>query len=115
MAKAKVLKSLAEIPPVAKKQELPGMTGKGVEPMKIPVLDKFISKYESHKEKRCAESPGELAAKKELKFALQQQKASLPLNSEGKPFYRSAEFERDYILDETMKIKKVGVDEDEND
>ena len=87
--------------------ELPGVKGPGVEPLVIPALDKFIEKYEKHKAARCAESPGEIAAKKELKLALQQQKNNLPKNAEGKPFYRSQDYERDYIIDEKMVVKKV--------
>ncbi len=85
-----------------------GLKGEGVEPLSIPALNKIISKYEEHKERRCAESPGEMAAKKELKFALQQHKDQLP-KIEGKPFYRFGD--RDYILDEKMVIKNVADDE----
>ena len=103
----------AKIAAATKKPELPGMTGKGVEPMKIPALDKLISIYEKHKAARCAESPGELAAKKELKFALQQHKNSL-VTKDGVCFYRSAEFERDYILEEKLTVRKFA-DEEEGD
>jgi hypothetical protein len=113
----KVIKDLKDLPdaPKNKTPSLPTMTGPGVETPKIPALDKFIRKYESAKEKRCAESPGEVAAKKELQYALHQQRASLPINSEGEPFYRSEEFERDYILSEKMKMKKFGAEDDDED
>ena len=123
--KSKDLKDLKDIPtdkftesdppPKNKTGELPAMIGKGVETPKIPVLDKFIRKYESAKEKRCAESPGELEAKKELQFSLHQQKASLPINGDGAPFYRSEEYERDYILCEKMKVKKFGAEDDDDE
>lgn len=118
--KETIVKDLKYIPGGSKSekgkpQELPGVTGPGVEPMKIPALDKFITKYETAKAKRCAESPGELQAKKELKFALHQQAASLPLNAEGIRFYRSSEYEKDYLLEETLKIKSINADAGEED
>lgn len=85
-----------------------GLKGAGVEPLSIPALNKVIATYEQHKERRCAESPGEMAAKKELKFALQQHAAQLP-QIDGKPFYRFGD--RDYILDQKMVIKHVADDE----
>jgi hypothetical protein len=114
--KPTVVKDLKDLPggtkPDAKgkPQELPGVTGPGVEPMSIPTLDKFIVKYETAKAKRCAESPGELQAKKELKFALHQQAASLPVNAEGFRFYRSSDYEKDYTLEETLKVKSMNAD-----
>lgn len=118
MPKKAPMKDISQIPvdaaPRPTPQSLPAMTGPGVEVPRIPVLDKLISKYEAEKEKRCQASPGELAAKKELQFALHQQKASLPVNSDGFAFYRSEDYERDYILVETMKAKKhASVEDDE--
>lgn len=88
-----------------------GLKGKGVEPLVIPALNKVIATYEDHKERRCAESPGEMAAKKELKFALQQHAEQLPRDDKGNPFYRYGD--KDYILDRKMVIKHVA--DDEND
>ena len=119
--KGKSLKDLKDLPggekpdTKGKPQELPGVTGPGVEPMFIPTLDKFIVKYETAKAKRCAESPGELNAKKELKFALHQQAASLPLNAEGVKYYRSSEYEKDYILEEKLTVKSINADAGEED
>jgi hypothetical protein len=119
--KPTVVKDLKDLPggtkPDAKgkPQELPGVTGPGVEPMSIPTLDKFIVKYETAKAKRCAESPGELQAKKELKFALHQQASSLPLNADGIRFYRSSEYEKDYILEEKLVCKSINADAGEED
>jgi len=124
MAKKKdkptVVKDLKDIPggtkaDKPKPQELPGVTGPGVEPLKIPALDKFIVAYEKAKERRCAESPGELQAKKELKFALHQQAANLPTNADGVKYYPSNDFEKDYILEERLKVKKFGADDDGSD
>lgn len=102
-------------PPKNKTPSLPAMTGPGVETPKIPALDKYIRKYEAAKEVRCTASPDELTAKKELQYALHQQRASLPINSDGAPFYRSEEYERDYILTEKMKVKKFGADDEDDE
>ena len=121
----KKLKSLKDLPPDTftesdpppknKTPNLPAMTGPGVETTKIPALDKFVRKYETAKEVRCTASPDELAAKKELQFALHQQKSSLPINSDGFAFYRSEEYERDYILVEKMHAKKFGSEDDDDE
>jgi hypothetical protein len=121
----KKLKSLKDIPPDTfteadpapknKTASLPAMTGPGVETPKIPALDKFIRKYETAKEARCNASPEEKAAKNELQYALHQQKASLPVNSDGFAFYRSEEYEREYILVEKMKSKKFGAEDDDDE
>jgi hypothetical protein len=91
-------------------QELPNVTGVGVEPLVIPDLDKAIAKYEKHKDARCAETPNEIASKKEMKFKLQQHRNELP-KIDGKPFYRYQD--RDYILDEKLTIKHVVDDTDD--
>ena len=121
---SKKLKDLKEIngdefkespPPKNKTGTLPAMTGPGVEVPKNATLDKFIAKYEKAKEKRCAESPSELAAKKELKYALHQARESLPVNSDGERFYRSADYERDYVLAEKLTVKKHHDDEGDDE
>ena len=48
-----------------KTPELPGVEGEGVSPLEIPEIEKAISEYEKKKEARCAETPGEIAAKQE--------------------------------------------------
>ncbi len=127
MAKEKTekqVKDLKDIPaedfkespaPKNKTGTLPAMTGPGVEVPKNPALDKFIRKYEAAKEKRCTASPDEIAAKKELQFALHQHRASLPINSDGEPFYRSEEYERDYVLQEKMKVRKFGAEDSDDE
>jgi non-ribosomal peptide synthetase component F len=97
-----------------KTPSLPAMTGPGVATLQIPGVDKFVRKYESAKSKRCAESPLELAAKNELKYALQQARESLPLNSDGQRFYRSDEYEKDYLLDEKLAFKKHHTEDEED-
>lgn len=99
--------------PKAKTQELPAMAGKGVEPLSIAEIDKAISRYEKKKEARCAESPGEIAAKKELQAALHAHRDELPVNGDGCPFYRTEE--KDYVLTETLKVRKVDQAGDEDE
>jgi hypothetical protein len=94
-----------------KNQELPGVTGPGVEKLVIPELDKLINKYEKKKDARCAESPAELAAKKELRVMLQSVKDKLPTNGDGARFYRHDD--KDYILEEKLSVRSVEVEEAE--
>lgn len=92
-----------------KNSELP-LTGQGVEPLEIPELEKAIAKYQRKKEARCAVSPDELVAKRELKAALHQFRDRLPVNGDGVPFYRCDD--RDYLLDEKLVVHKVSEDDD---
>lgn len=85
--------------------DLPGVVGKGVSHVKITAIDKAASKYEGKKEKRCQASPGEIAAKNELKELLHTHRDQLSVNAEGLKFYR---FEGvDYILEETLKRRSA--------
>lgn len=94
-----------------KTQELPNMEGPGVAPLEIPEIDKAINRYQKRKEARCAESPGEVAAKKELKALLHAHRDKLPRNEEGTPFYRYDD--RDYLLEEKLSVKRAEGAEDE--
>lgn len=98
-----------------KKEDQPEMplAGEGVEPLSIPEIDKAIAKYEKKKDARCAESPGEMAAKKELKELLHLYRESLPKNGGGEPFYRSDD--KDYTLTEKLKAKKWADDGDDDE
>lgn len=87
-----------------KQGELP-VKGEGVEKLEIPEIEKAISKYQRKKEARCTASPGEIAAKQELADLLHAHRDALPVNGEGAPFYRSED--RDYIITEKLKVKKV--------
>jgi hypothetical protein len=106
MPKARVRAGTSKPAEKPKTQELPGVTGPGVEPLKIEAVDKAISNYEKKKSARCAESPGELEAKKNLLAILHQHRDKLPL-MDGVPFYRSTDYERDYILEEKIKVQKI--------
>lgn len=94
-------------------EELPGVEGPGVAPISIPEIDKAVTKYERKKEVRCSASPDEIAAKKELTALLHQHREKLPKNGDGLPFYRYDE--KDYFLEEKLKCRKVGGEEDGED
>lgn len=87
-----------------KNEELP-MSGPGVSPLEIPAIEKAINKYQKKKEARCQASPGEIAAKQELREQLHAHRDELPKNAQGTPFYRYED--RDYLLEESLKIQKV--------
>ncbi len=84
-----------------KTHDLPEMTGRGVEPLSIPDIDKAVIAYERKKEKRCEASPGEISAKRDLKEQLAKYRDHLPKNEDGERFYRLDGV--DYILTETLK------------
>ncbi len=86
--------------------ELPLGGGKGVAPLVIPALAKAVGRYETAKNRRCSESPKEIAAKAELQDLLHKHRDELPRDKEGAPFYRCDE--RDYVLEEKMKIRAAG-------
>lgn len=89
--------------------DFPQLSGAGVVGVKIPDLDKAAAKYERKKDERCAASPGEIAAKNELRELLHANRDKLPLNSEGQRFYRADNV--DYILEE--KLKRRAADDGE--
>ncbi len=98
---------------MAKNQELPGVEGPGVSALEIPEIEKAISKYQRMKNARCEASPGEIAAKTALRGLLHEHRNKLPVNGDGVPFYRSED--RDYLLLETLKVRKVETDDDGDD
>lgn len=87
-------------------EELPGVTGKGVERLKIKKIDNAIAKYEAAKEKRCKASPDEIASKQALQKVMHEHIDQLPKNEEGLPYYRSDE-DVDFILEESIKRRKA--------
>lgn len=88
-----------------KQPDLPGVEGDGVAPVRIKEIDQAITKYERAKEKRCAESPKEVAAKQSLRALLHENRDNLSLNEDGQRFYRSEGV--DYILEESLRRRKV--------
>ena len=87
--------------PKTKTEDLPLDPTPGVGPLSFPEIDKAVAKYERLKEKRCEASPGEIAAKLELKKILGDHRLKLPQNEDGLRFYRKDGV--DYILEETLK------------
>lgn len=98
---------------MAKNRELPGIEGEGVAPIEIPEIDKAIAKYQRKKEARCAASPDEIVAKKEVRELLHAHRDELPVNGDGVPFYRCDD--RDYLLEEKLKVRKVHDDDDDDE
>jgi len=90
-----------------------GLSGAGVEPLEIPDVEKAIAKYQRKKEERCKVSPGEIAAKQELAEILHAHREELPVNGNGVPFYRCED--RDYLLLEKLKVRKVAAADDDDD
>jgi hypothetical protein len=90
-----------------------GLTGAGVEAIEIPEIEKAISKYQRKKQARCEASPGEIEAKRELAEILHTHREKLPVNGDGVPFYRSDD--RDYLLLETLKVRRVDTDDEDED
>lgn len=89
------------------------MEGPGVSALEIPEIEKAIAKYQKKKEARCAESPGEIEAKNELRDLLHAHRDELPKNEYGVPFYRLED--RDYTLEEALRIRRVpGAEEDDD-
>jgi hypothetical protein len=99
--------------PKPKPQDLPGVEGPGVSRASIPEIDKAIAKYERKKEARCQASPDEIAAKNEVKSLLHQHRDQLPVNGDGVPFYRTEE--RDYILEEKLRVHKFSDESEDED
>ena len=120
----KKVKSLQELPPLAEMPplkdgdplpddkaplgDLPGIPQEpGIAQTKLGDVEACIRKYERKKEARCAASPDEIAAKKELAKALHVNSDKLAINDDGNRFYRMDGV--DYILEE--KLKRRGADD----
>lgn len=71
-----------------KTQELTGMTGPGVEPLKVPAIDLALSVYVPVRERRMRETPKEVEAKGKVVAAFHAHLDELPRNDAGEPFYR---------------------------
>ena len=102
--------------PKSKVIELPGMKGPGVEIIRIPEIDKLAEAYVIQRDKRCAETPREIAAKDKLIDAIHKNKDKIGVDSNGEVVYRYD----DMIVTlkpgkEVLKVKAVreaGEDED---
>lgn len=95
----------------AKTPDLTGLEGgPGVTGIVIPAVDAAVDRYEKKKEERCKASPGEIAAKGELKELLAKHREELSVNGDGQRFYRRDG--ADYILDEVLKRRAVSTEGD---
>jgi hypothetical protein len=92
------------------------MKGPGVEIIRIPEIDKLAEAYVIQRDKRCAETPREIAAKDKLIDAIHKNKDKIGVDSNGEVVYRYD----DMIVTlkpgkEVLKVKAVreaGEDED---
>lgn len=71
--------------------ELPGMTGKGVERVSIPVIDKLIARYIGARDNRMELTKKEVEAKTKLIEALREHKARLTVDGDGTIIYKHDE------------------------
>jgi hypothetical protein len=72
----------------AKAQELPAMTGPGVEPLKVPAIDAALEEYVPVRERRMRETPKEVEKKKAVLEAFHASESLLPKTEAGEPYYR---------------------------
>lgn len=96
--------------------ELPGVTGKGVAPVSIPTINKLCDAYVKERDKRCEQTPHEVAAKKKLIDAIHAavDVGQIQPDSNGEVVYR---YEDTIITlkrgEEKLKVKEVGVTTEE--
>jgi hypothetical protein len=84
-----------------KTTELPLGGARGVAALSIPEIDKAVDAYERKKEKRCNASPGEIAAKRDLRDLIVKHRDELPTDEDGHRYYRKDGV--DYRIEETLK------------
>lgn len=85
--------------------ELPLGDAPGVVGIVIQSIDTMAQRYEAKKNLRCEASPGEIAAKRDLREELHKHRGKLPVNEKGERFYRTEGV--DYILTEGLKRQKA--------
>lgn len=112
-SKKKSTKDKPEATPSPGVGELPLGNTPGVAPLVIAALAKAVGEYENANNKRCQASPGEIAAKRDLALLLHKHKAELPTTKSGASFYRHDE--RDYVLEEKMKIRAAGAEDGDDE
>lgn len=88
-----------------------GLTGKGVEKVKIKGLDAAISKWETAKSERAEKLTAEIAAKQQVFALMKKHQDELPKNEAGFTIYDDGE--KTYILEEKLKSKKHDSDQDD--
>lgn len=96
--------------------ELPGIEGKGVAPVSIPRINKLCDAYIRERDKRCAQTPNEVAAKQKLIEAIHAHADQIGKDRNGELVYRYGETV--IILKpgkETLKVKEVSAEEGETE
>jgi hypothetical protein len=73
---------------MAKKHAELGLTGKGVEPLRIPELDKLAEEYIKHRDKRLTLTPKEVSAKQTLIEAMHVNADKIGPQPDGSLVYR---------------------------
>jgi hypothetical protein len=71
-----------------KKTEELGLTGKGVEPLRIVELDKLAEEYCRQRDKRLTMTPKEVSAKQNLIAALHENADKIGVQPDGRLVYR---------------------------
>lgn len=71
--------------------DLPGIEGPGVAPVRIAKIDKLLDAYIVEKDKRCAMTPKEVAAKGKLVDAIHENAEKIGRDSDGTIVYRSGD------------------------
>ena len=96
--------------------DLPGIEGPGVAQASIPEIDSLAEAYIKERDKRCAMTPKELAAKGKLIEALHKHEAVIGRNGEGQLRY----VHNDLVITlkpgkETLKVKEKTDEEDDDE
>lgn len=80
-----------------KQEELPGVEGPGVAPVRIPKLDKAVDEYVNERDARSEMSPKEKAAKQKVIDLMIQNQDKIGVNENNDLVYRCG--------DETVTLK----------
>lgn len=71
-----------------KQKDLPNMEGPGVAQVNIPEIDALAESYIKERDKRCRQTPHEIAAKDKLVAAIHEHKERIGVDSNGEVIYR---------------------------
>jgi hypothetical protein len=106
---------MAKIKSGKKQSDLPGIKGPGVSRVSIAEVDELAEKYIRERDKRCAMTPKEIAAKSELVDALHRHAKEIGKNSDGEIRYM---YDNVVVLlkpgKETLKVKEVEAFEEDD-
>jgi hypothetical protein len=94
--------------------DLPGIEGKGVAPVRIASVDKAAAEYVRERDKRCRQTPREIAAKQKLIDLLHKNEDKIGRDDNGTLRY---EFDETLIElkrgEETLKVKAAPAADEE--